>query len=199
MDVATGEVRDVELLVMVLGASNYTYTEATFTQSLPDFVGSTIRWIGILRCGSGILVPDQLRSAVRGPDRHEPDINATYLEMAQHYGVAVMPARPGRPRDKAKVEVAVLIAQRWILARLRHRTFFSLAELNAAIAITRTPRPCAELPVTVVLRTAPSPWSSSKRTSEHLAAPRDARASETLPTESTGEGSPQTGARALRA
>jgi transposase len=134
VDVATGEVRDVELFVMVLGASNYTYAEATFTQSLPDFVGATIRGLEFFGAVPEILVPDQLRSAVRGPDRYEPDINATYLEMAQHYGVAVIPARPGRPRDKAKVEVAVLIAQRWILARLRHRTFFSLAELNQAIA-----------------------------------------------------------------
>jgi hypothetical protein len=78
-------------------------------------------------------VPDQLRSAVKGPDRYEPDINATYLEMAQHYGVTVMPARPRKPKDKAKVEGAVLIVQRWVLARLRRRRFFSLDGLNQAI------------------------------------------------------------------
>jgi transposase len=78
-------------------------------------------------------VPDQLRSAVRGPDRYEPDINATYLEMAQHYGVVVMPARPRRPKDKAKVEVGVQVVQRWIVARLRNRRFFELDELNQAI------------------------------------------------------------------
>jgi len=80
-----------------------------------------------------VLVPDQLRSAVKGPDRYEPDINATYLDMAQHYGATVIPARPRKPKDKAKVEGAVLIVQRWILARLRRRKFFSLDELNQAI------------------------------------------------------------------
>jgi transposase len=134
IDVATGEVRTAELFVMVLGASNYTYAEATLSQSLADFVGSTIRGFEFFGATPEIIVPDQLRSAVSGPDRYEPDINATYLEMAQHYQVAVIPARPAKPKDKAKVENAVLIAQRWILAKLRNRSFFSLAELNAAIA-----------------------------------------------------------------
>jgi len=133
VDPATGEVRDVELFVMVLGASNYTYSEATRTQMLPDFVGATIRGFEFFGGVPEVVVPDQLRSAVRGPDRYEPDINATYLEMAQHYGVTVIPARPRRPRDKAKVEGGVLVVQRWILARLRHRTFYSLNELNQAI------------------------------------------------------------------
>lgn len=129
----TGEVREVELFVMVMGASNYTYAEATYSQKLPDFVGSTIRGLEYFGAVPEVLVPDQLRSAVKGPDRYEPDINATYLEMAQHYGVTVLPARPGKPKDKAKVETAVLIVQRWILARLRHRTFFEIEELNQAI------------------------------------------------------------------
>jgi transposase len=133
VDATTGEVTEVELFVMVLGASNYTYAEATKTQRLPDFVGATIRGLEFFGGVPDVLVPDQLRSAVRGPDRYEPDINATYLEMAQHYGTTVIPARPRRPKDKAKVETAVLIVQRWILARLRHRTFFSLSELNQAI------------------------------------------------------------------
>lgn len=133
VDEATGEVREVELFVMVLGASNYTYAEATRTQSLPDFVGATIRGFEHFGAVPEVIVPDQLRSAVKGPDRYEPDINATYLEMAQHYGVTVIPARPRRPKDKAKVEGGVLIVQRWILAKLRHRTFFSLSELNQAI------------------------------------------------------------------
>ena len=132
-DRETGEVREVELFVMVLGASNYTYAEATNTQKLRDFVGATIHGFEHFGGVPEIIVPDQLRSAVKGPDRYEPDINATYLEMAQHYGVAVMPARPRRPKDKAKVEGAVLIVQRWILARLRRRKFFDLAELNQAI------------------------------------------------------------------
>src|SRR4051794_34590469 len=129
----TGEVREAELFVMVLGASNYTYAEATRTQSLPDFVGATIRGFEYFGAVPEVIVPDQLRSAVKGPDRYEPDINATYLEMAQHYGVTVIPARPRRPKDKAKVEGAVLIVERWILARLRRRKFFELAELNQAI------------------------------------------------------------------
>jgi len=133
VDPATGEVTEVELFVAVLGASNYTFAEATRSQKLADFVGSTIRAFEYFGAVPEVVVPDQLRSAVRGPDRYEPDINPTYLEMAQHYGVTIIPARPRRPRDKAKVEAGVLIVQRWILAALRHRTFFSLAELNEAI------------------------------------------------------------------
>src|SRR6188768_252636 len=133
-DRETGEAREVELFVMVLGASNYTYAEATLTQGLRDFVSSTIHGFEYFGGVPEVIVPDQLRSAVKGPDRYEPDINATYLEMAQHYGVMVMPARPRRPKDKAKVETAVLIVQRWILARLRQQTFFSLGDLNQAIA-----------------------------------------------------------------
>lgn len=129
----TGLAREVELFVMVLGASSYTYAEASLTQSLPDFVGSTIRGLEFFDGVPEILVPDQLRSAVRGPDRYEPDINATYLEMAQHYGVTVIPARPRKPKDKAKVEVGVQVVQRWILARLRNRKFFELGELNQAM------------------------------------------------------------------
>ena len=133
VDRTTGEVTEVEVFVAVLGASNFTYAEATRTQKLPDFVGSTVRAFEFLGCVPEIVVPDQLRSAVSGPHRYEPDINPTYLEMAQHYGVTVIPARPRKPKDKAKVEGGVLIVQRWIVAALRNRTFFSLAELNAAI------------------------------------------------------------------
>jgi transposase len=133
-DRMTGEAREVELFVMVLGASNYTFAEASQTQTLPDFVSSTIRGFEHFGGVPEAIVPDQLRSAVRGPDRYEPDINPTYLEMAQHYNVAVLPARPRRPKDKAKVETGVLIVQRWILARLRNRTFFELGELNHAVA-----------------------------------------------------------------
>lgn len=134
VDRVTGEVREVELFVMTLGASNYTYAEATLTQKLADFVGATVRGFEYFGGVPEVLVPDQLRSAVSGPDRYDPDINSTYLEMAKHYGVAVIPARPRKPRDKAKVESAVLVVQRWILARLRHCTFWSLGELNQAIA-----------------------------------------------------------------
>ena len=132
-DAATGEWQEVELFVMVLGASNYTYAEATRTQALVDFVGATVRGLEYFGGVPELLVPDQLKSAVAKADRVEPEINATYAEMAQHYGTAVVPARPRKPKDKAKVEGGVLIAQRWILACLRNRRFFSLEELNAAI------------------------------------------------------------------
>lgn len=132
-DPATGEATEVELFVMVMGASNYTYAEATRTQGLSDFVGATVRGLEDFGAVPEILVPDQLRSAVKKPDWCEPEINATYAEMAQHYGTAIVPARPRKPKDKAKVEQGVLLAQRWILACIRNRRFFSLEELNAAI------------------------------------------------------------------
>jgi transposase len=130
----TGEAIDVELFVAVLGASNYTFAEATRTQKLEDFCASTVRALEFFGGVPQIAVPDQLRSAVSGPDRYDPDINPTYAELSQHYDLAIVPARPAKPRDKAKVEAAVLLAQRWILACLRNRTFFSLDGLNAAIA-----------------------------------------------------------------
>jgi transposase len=130
----TGEGVEVELYVAVLGASNYTFAEATRTQKLADFCASTVRALEFFGGVPKVAVPDQLRSAVSGPDRYDPEINPTYAELAQHYDLAIVPARPGKPRDKAKVEGAVLIAQRWILACLRNRTFFTLDELNIAIA-----------------------------------------------------------------
>lgn len=133
IDPATGDSIEVELYVMVLGASNYTYAEATRTQKLPDFVGATARGMEYFGGVPEMLVPDQLKSAVKKSDWCEPEINATTAEMAAHYGTAVVPARPGKPKDKAKVEQGVLLAQRWILACLRNRSFFSLEELNAAI------------------------------------------------------------------
>ena len=132
-DPMTGAAIEVELFVMVLGASNYTYAEGTWTQELGDFVGATVHGLEYFGAVPELLVPDQLRSAVKTPDRIEPEINATYAEMAQHYMTAVVPARPRKPRDKAKVEGGVLIAQRWIVACLRNRRFFSLEELNTAI------------------------------------------------------------------
>lgn len=133
IDPVTGEATDVELFVMVLGASSYAYVEATRTQKLEDFVGATVRGLEYFGAVPEILVPDQLKSAVRKPDWCEPEINATFAEMGQHYGTAIVPARPGKPRDKAKVEVGVLIVQRWILACLRNRQFFCVEELNGAI------------------------------------------------------------------
>lgn len=130
----TGELYEVELFVGVLGASNYTFAEATRSQTVGDFTASTVRALEYFGAVPRIAVPDQLRSAVKKTDRYDPEINDAFQELAQHYGMAVIPAPPGKPRGKAKVETGVLIAQRWILARLRNRTFFSLAELNNAIA-----------------------------------------------------------------
>lgn len=130
---ATGEVVEVELFVAVHGASNYTYCEATRTQRIEDWLASHVRAVEFFGGVSEMYVPDQLRSAVREPCRYEPGISRSYAEWARHYDTAVVPARPYKPRDKAKVEVGVQIAQRWVLARLRHQTFFSLEELNARI------------------------------------------------------------------
>ncbi len=133
IDPCSGEVIDVELFVAVLGASNLTYAEATATQRLADWIASHSRAVEFFGGVSRVFVPDQLRSAVSRPGRYEPDINRTYENWAAHYGAVVVPARPRKPKDKAKVEVAVQIAQRWILARLRNETFFSLEALNVRI------------------------------------------------------------------
>lgn len=134
VDRATGELREAQIFVAVLGASNYTFAEATWTQSLPDWCGSHVRALRFLGGVPELVVPDNLRSAVTKPHRYEPDNNPTYTDLAEHYGFAILPARVRRPRDKAKVEAGVLLVERWILAALRDRTFFSLAELNRALA-----------------------------------------------------------------
>jgi len=133
VDAATGELTLTQLFVAVWGASNYTYAEATLSQTLPNWIGSHVRTFQYFGCVPRVLVPDNLKSGVNDPCFYEPELNPTYAEMAEHYGCAVLPARPRRPRYKAKAETGVLIAQRWILAVLRQRTFYSLAELNAAI------------------------------------------------------------------
>lgn len=129
----SGEVQDVAIFVAVLGASNYTYAEATGTQSLPHWISSHVRTFAALGGVPEIVVPDNLKAAVTRAHRYDPELNPTYAALAQHYGFAIIPARAAKPRDKAKVEVGVQIVERWILARLRHHTFFSLAEVNAAI------------------------------------------------------------------
>jgi len=134
VDRDTGEIREAQIFVAVLGASNYSYAEATWTQGLPDWIGSHRRAFSFLGGVPELVVPDNLRAGVSKAHRYEPDTNPTYQDMATHYGVAVLPTRVRRPRDKAKVEAGVLVVERWILAALRQRTFFSLAELNAAIA-----------------------------------------------------------------
>ena len=134
VDPATGELVPVELFVAVLGASNYTYAEATLTQRSVDFIQSHTRTVEYFGGVSAVVVPDQLRTGVVDPCRYEPKVQRTYADWARHYGTAIVPARPAKPRDKAKVEVAVQVAERWILARLRNETFFTLAALNARIA-----------------------------------------------------------------
>ena len=133
VNTVTGELRHAQLFVAVLGASSYTYAEATWTQQLPDWCGSHARAFAFFGGVSELVVPDNLKSAVSKACRYEPDLNPTYAQLAAHFGVAVMPARPRKPKDKAKAEVGVQVVERWILARLRHHTFFSLHELNVAI------------------------------------------------------------------
>jgi transposase len=134
VDPHTGEIVPVELFVAVLGASNYTYAEATLSQRIPDFLASHTRALDYLGGVTTMVVPDQLRTGVSDPCRYEPGIQRSYADWARHYATAIVPARPAKPKDKAKVEVAVQVVERWILARLRHETFFTLAALNARIA-----------------------------------------------------------------
>ena len=133
IDRLTGETRPAQIFVAVLGASNFTYAEATWTQGLADWIGAHTRAFEAIGGVPALLVPDNTKVAVIKACLYEPQVNRSYAEMAAHYGTAILPARPRRPRDKAKVEAAVLIVERWLLGRLRHRRFYSLAELNAAI------------------------------------------------------------------
>jgi transposase len=133
IDPQSGERVEVELFVAVLGASNYTYAEATATQRVGDFVASHVRAFEYFGGVTEQVVPDQLKSAVVVACRYEPGIQRTYAEFALHYETAIVPARPHKPRDKAKVEVGVQVVQRWILARLRKETFFSIEALNKRI------------------------------------------------------------------
>jgi len=133
VDAESGELHPAYLFVAVLGASNYTYAEAALAQDTPAFLAAHSRAFAFFGGVPQIVVPDNLRAGVRRADRYEPDLNPAYADLAAHYGVAVIPARVRRPRDKAKVEAGVLIAYRWICAVLRNRTFFTLAALNEAI------------------------------------------------------------------
>lgn len=130
----TGEIRQPQIFVAVLGASRYTFAEATRLQKLPDWLGSHVRCFAFLGGTSQIPVSDN-RSGVTKAHGYEPDINPSYRDLAEHYGVAVLPARSRKPKGKAKVEVGVQVVERWILAVLRNRQFFSLGELNAAIGL----------------------------------------------------------------
>ena len=134
IDSASGEIRRAQIFVAVLGASNYTYACATATQTAADWVGSIIGALEFMGGVPRLIVPDQPRALIARPDRYEPVVNRLVEEFSEHYDVAVLPARPAHPRVKPKVEVGVQIVERWVLARLRNRRFFSLVELNTAIA-----------------------------------------------------------------
>jgi transposase len=133
IDRRTGETRPAQIFVAVMGASSLSYAEAAWTQTLPDWIAAHVRAFEAMGGVPKLLVPDNAKVAIIKACRYDPQVNRTYSEMAVHYGTAVLPARPRKPRDKAKVEVCVLIVERWLLGRLRHRRFYSLAELNQAI------------------------------------------------------------------
>jgi transposase len=133
IDRLTGEIREAWIFVAVLGASNFTYAEATWTQGLGDWIGAHTRALEAIGGVPRLIVPDNTKTAVIKACLYDPAVNRTYTEMAAHYDTAILPARPRKPRDKAKVEAAVLIMERWILGRLRNQRFYSLAALNEAI------------------------------------------------------------------
>jgi transposase len=133
VDAITGEVRAAQIFVAALGASNLTYAEACWTQGLADWLGCHVNAFAFFGGVTRQVVCDNLKAGVTAVCRYEPGINRSYADLATHYGTAIVPTRVRKPRDKAKVEIAVQLVQRWVLARLRHRRFFSLAELNAAI------------------------------------------------------------------
>ena len=135
VDATTGEITRAQIFVAAFGASNYTYACATARQTTADWIGAQIQALEFFGGVPRLIVPDQTRSLIKNPHSYDPQPNRLYDEFATHYGCALLAARPGHPRDKPKVENAVLVVERWILARLRNRKFFSLAELNRAIAL----------------------------------------------------------------
>ena len=148
-DPLTGEIRQAAIFVAVLGASNYTYCDATWSQTLPDWIGSHVRALEFFGGVTAMLVPDNLKSGVSKACYYDPELNPSYRDLAVHYATAVLPARPYRPKDKAKAEAGVLLVERWVLARLRHQRFFSLSELNRHIAelmLALNRRPFKKLP-----------------------------------------------------
>jgi transposase len=147
----TGEYREAQVFVAVLGASNYTFACASWSQKQADWLNAHVKAFEFFGGVPELVVPDNLKSAVRKTHRYEPDINPSYQQLASHYQCAIVPARPYKPKDKAKAEVAVQIVERWIMARLRHQTFFTLASLNQAIRVLLddlNQRPFKKLPGT---------------------------------------------------
>jgi transposase len=133
VDPSTGEIREAQLFVVALGASNFTFAEVTWTQSLPDWIGSHARMYAYFGGVPQLTVPDNLKAGVRRACYYDPDVNPTYLDLARHYGTTILPTRVAAPRDKAKVETAVQICERWILAPLRNHTLVGLSEANREV------------------------------------------------------------------
>lgn len=133
VDRLTGKMRAAHLFVAVLGASSLSYAEARWSETLPDWIGCHVNALEAIGGAPALFIPDNAKVAVIKACRYDPQVNRTYAGMAAHYGSSVLPTRPRRPRDKAKVEAAVRIVERWLLGRLRHRVFYSLAEVNTAI------------------------------------------------------------------
>src|SRR5712675_2314037 len=195
-DPITGEVRAMKLFVAAMGASNYTYAEACPSESLPDWIGVHANLFRFLGGVPKFVVCDNLKAAVTNPDRYDPGINRTYAEMAGHYGTAILAARPRRPKDKAKVEVAVQIAQRWILARLRNQASFPWRNSippSAASSSNSTPARCAvSAPAAPNCspRSIASSWGSCRTSPMSLHAGSVAASRPTITSRSTATGIP---------
>ena len=129
----TGEISDAQVFVAALGASNYTFAEVSASQQLADWLASHVRAMSFFGGVPVLVIPDNLKAGVKSPCYYEPELNPAYAELAEHYGFAVLPARVRKPRDKAKVENAVQVVERQILAPLRDRTFFSIREANDTV------------------------------------------------------------------
>jgi transposase len=139
----TGELREAAIFIAVLGASNAPFAAATWSQSLPAWIGSHVRPFAALGGGPQVVVPDNRKAAVSRAPRSEPPLNRTYAELAQHYGLAIVPARAARPRDKAKVEVGVQVVARWMLARLRPPLLLAPGAEHRACRPPAAPQPAA--------------------------------------------------------
>jgi len=133
IDGRSRETRQAQIFVAVMGASSFSYAQATWTQGLADWLAAHVGALEAIGGSPKLLVPDNAKVAVIKASLYDPQVNRTYCEMAAHYDMAVLPARPRKPKDKAKVEAAILIVERWLLGRLRNHNFYGLAELNHAI------------------------------------------------------------------
>ncbi len=134
IDRHSGHIQAAHIFVAVMGGSSLRFAYASWTETLPDWIDAHVQAFTYFGGAARLLVPDNAKVAVIKACLYEPQTNRTYVDMATHYGTALLPARPHRPRDKAKVEAAVRIVERWLLGRMRHRRFYSLADVNAAIA-----------------------------------------------------------------